>query len=89
MFVDAFCERRPDPKGLLEFLHARMVDSLAAAELSEQRLQFLGAESRDLLQWVPERGLGSALAMEGVHEAVRLVAGEHQQPACAVEYQRV
>ena len=66
-----------------------MLDAFTPTEMTEQGLQFLGAQPLHALQRVGQAGPAASLPVEGVDEAVRFVPRMNEHPTSAVEHQRV
>ena len=53
--VDSESERSADARHLSEVYLARMVNALSSTKVTQQGLEFLGAESFYLFEWISER----------------------------------
>ena len=87
--MDAFGQRRADAGHGDELRDSGVLDAFASTEMSEQGLEFLGAEPLHALQRVGQTSSTASFAVEGVDEAVGFVASVNQHAACTVEHERV
>ena len=68
--MNAFCKRRTNTRDSFQILNARIVDALATAEMTQKRLQFLGSQTKNVLERVAQPTPLSTFPMEGVDKSM-------------------
>ena len=70
-----------DSRDLAQLPNARVLYPASAAEVTQQRLDFLRAHALDFLQWIIHGTLSTTPPVVAVDEAVSLIASMDENPA--------
>ena len=76
--MNALCKCRSDPRNGLQFRDRCMLNAFSPTKVAQERLEFFRTEPFHCFKRVRESFAASSLAVEGVHEAVRLVPSMDQ-----------